>query len=223
MSSTKLAGGLGGAYTRQDPSDLGREAVDLRLALAFPFSDQFMVGAGGRYLRLLQNGLGPLGSSLVSGGLQKKVIVDGFGLDLGAMLRLGDSFRVALVGNNINSPDNGLQPASVSGGLGFGIREFTVEADILGDFVTWEKTTARAMLGLELLVAEHYPLRLGYRYDTGAESHALSAGVGYIDQAFGFEVALRRVVSGEAATAVFAAFVYHVEATGLTPSGSDAF
>jgi opacity protein-like surface antigen len=223
MSSSKLAGGLGGAYTRQNPENLGREAADLRLALAFPFSEQFMIGAGGRYLRMLQNGDGPLGPSLVSGGLRKQVIVDGFGLDLGAMLRLGDSFRLALVGNNINSPDNGVQPASVSGGLGYGIRDFTVEADILADFVSWEKTTARAMLGLELLVAHHYPLRLGYRYDTGAESHALSAGAGYLDQAFGFDVAVRRVVSGDVATAVFVSFVYHVESTGLTPSGSDAF
>ena len=228
LSSTKLAGGIGGAWTRQNPHGLGpgalgREAADVRLALAFPFSDKFMIGAGGRYLNLHQNGDGPLGPSLASGGLHRKAIIDGFGFDLGATVRIAQSLGLALVGSNINAPDNGLQPATLGGGVGYGNENFTLEGDVVGDFTTWEKTTLRAMIGFEYLAGDHFPLRIGYRFDQGAESHALSAGVGYVDPAFSLDLGLRRVIVGDAATAIFVAFVYHLESTGLAPSGSDSF
>ena len=56
VSSSRLAGGIGGAWTRQDPEGIDRRSTDLRVALAYPFSDQFSVGAGIRYLWLKQNG-----------------------------------------------------------------------------------------------------------------------------------------------------------------------
>ena len=36
-------------------------------------------------------------------------------------------------------------------------------------------------------------------------------------------LALRRTIVGDAATAIFVAFIYHLESTGLAPSGSDSF
>jgi hypothetical protein len=228
LSSTKLAGGLAGAWTRQNPHGLGpdalgREAADFRFALAFPFSDKFMVGAGARYLKLRQDGDGPLGPSFASGGLHRKAIIDGFGFDLGATVKLSQSFGLALVGTNINAPDNGLQPATLGGGVGYGTENFTVEGDLVADFTTWQTTTVRAMTGFEYLAGDHYPLRIGYRFDQGAESHALSAGLGYVDPTFSLDAALRRVIVGSAATAIFVAFTYHLEATGLASSGADSF
>ncbi len=228
LSSTKLAGGVGGGYTRQNPHGLGpdalgRDATDVRLGVAFPFSDKFMIGAGGRYLKLRQDGDGPLGPSYASGGLHRKAIINGFAFDLGATVRIAESFGLALVGTNINAPDNGLQPATLGGGIGYGTQNFTLEGDVVADFTTWRKTTMRAMAGFEYLAGDHFPLRIGYRYDQGAVSHALSAGVGYLDPSFSFDVSLRRVVVGDIATAVFIAFVYHLEASGLAPHGSDSF
>ena len=119
--------------------------TDLRFALAFPFSESFFVGAGGRYMWLKQNGLGPLGSSLASGGLDDTNIVKGFSLDAGATLKPIPELAISLVGNNMNNPGHGFQPASVAGAIGFGNENFTLEGDLLADFSTWEETAVRAM------------------------------------------------------------------------------
>jgi opacity protein-like surface antigen len=223
VSSTRVAGGFGGTWTQQDPDGIDRTATDLRFALAYPFSDQFFVGAGLRYLWLKQNGYGPLGPSAASGGLEDENIVRGISFDAGVTVRPADYFALALVGNNLNNPGNGLQPTLLGGGLGVGTEDFTVEGDALADFTTWGRTTARLMGGFELLAGDHFPLRIGYRYDEGADSHSVSGGLGYVDRAFAAELGLRRVVSGDAATTVVIGFTYHLESTQLTPTPVDGF
>ncbi len=223
VSSARVAGGVGGTWTSQDPDGIDRRGTDLRFALAFPFSDQFFLGIGGRYMWMKQNGLGPLGDSLASGGLEDENIVRGFAFDGGVTIKPSDMFALAFVGNNLNNPGHGLQPSSIGGGVGIGAEQFTVEADVVNDFTTWDSSKVRAMGGFEFLAANNYPLRAGYRYDDGAKSHAISGGVGYVDRAFSADVAVRRVVSGDAATAIIFGFTYHVESSGLTPTGSDGF
>lgn len=224
VSSSHLAGGIGGTWTSQDSSGLGRTATDLRFALAFPFTDHFYVGLGGRYLWLKQNGsYGPFDPSLASGGLHNKNIVRGFAFDAGATLKPTDGLAISIVGQNLNNPGNGFQPMSFGGGIGFGTHDFTVEGDTVADFTTWDHTTVRAMGGFEFLAADHYPLRVGYRFDQGQNSHALSAGVGYIDKIFSAEIAVRRIVSGPQATTVVIGFTYHLESSGLTPTPSESF
>lgn len=221
VSSSHLAGGLGGTWTLQDPDGIDRRGTDLRFALAFPFSDKFFLGVGGRYLWLRQDGLGPLGESLASGGTQDENIVRGFAFDAGATLKPSDFFAISIVGNNLNNPGHGFQPTTVGGGIGVGTSDLTVEGDVVSDFTTWDETTVRAMGGIELLIADHYPLRGGYRFDSGAESHALSLGAGYVDRAFSAEAAVRRTIVGDGATAIFFGFTYHLESSGLTPSAEE--
>jgi hypothetical protein len=226
VSSTRAAGGLGGTYNLQDSDGVDRTWTDLRFALAFPFSEQFFVGVGGRYLWLKENGdEGEIGPSAASGGLEDEQIVRGFTFDAGLTLKPSSSFAISLVGNNLNNPGTGFQPTSVGGGIGFGNENLTIEADLLSDFTTWDDTTVRAMGGIEFLAGDHYPLRAGYRYDQGAANHALSLGFGFIDRSFSAEIAVRRVVSPseQGATAIVLGFKYHLEATGLTPSQTDTF
>jgi hypothetical protein len=128
-----------------------------------------------------------------------------------------------VVGSNLNNPDHGFQPTSVAGGVGLTFGDFSAEADVLADFTTFDRTTVRPMVGLEGLFADTVSARLGYRFDQGLKSHALAAGVGYIDRTFDVDIALRRVLKGEIATALVFGFTYHLEATGLTPSPSDTF
>jgi hypothetical protein len=226
VSSARIAGGLGGTWNLQDPDGIERQWTDLRFALAFPFSDQFFLGAGGRHLWLKQDGdEGEIGSSAASGGLRDEQILRGFSFDAGATLKPSQQFAISLVGANLNNPGTGYQPTSVGGGIGFGTENLTIEGDVVSDFTTWEETSVRAMLGGEFLAGDHYPLRLGYRYDQGAASHAVSAGVGYIDRSFAAELAVRRVVSptDEAATAIILGFKYHLESSGLTAGPDDTF
>src|SRR6478735_7809633 len=51
-SSSRMAGGFGANWTRQDPDGVDRTASDLRFALAYPVSDKLFIGAGGRFLWL---------------------------------------------------------------------------------------------------------------------------------------------------------------------------
>ena len=202
---------------------MDRKWTDLRFALAYPVSDQFFLGLGGRYMWLAEDGEGPLGTSLASSGLPDKRIVRGFSLDAGATLKPSEHFAVSLVGNNLNNPDHGYQPTSVGGGLGVAFGDFSAEADMVADFTTYEETKLRPSVGLEALFVDRVAARGGYRYDDGAKSHALAIGGGYIEKNFDVDVSFRRVIVGDVASVIVFGFSYHLEATGLTPSQSDSF
>jgi opacity protein-like surface antigen len=223
VSSARLAGGLGGTWNLQDPDGLDRRSTDIRFALAYPFSEHFFVGAGMRYLWLEQNGQGPLGASLASGGLEDDDIVRTITFDAGVTVRPADFLSFALVGANLSHPGHGFLPTTLGGGVSVGSRMFTLEADALADFTTWGRTTTRAMGGAEVLASDNFPLRLGYRYDEGAGSHSVSGGLGYVERMFAVELAVRRVVSGDVATAIVLGFTYHLESTELTPTPTDTF
>lgn len=222
VSSSRLAGGIGGTWNFQDKDGVNREFVDLRFALALPFSDRFFFGLGGRYLMLEQDGWYGLEPSAASGGLGDEKIVNGLGLDAGLTIKATDALAISLVGNNLNHPDHGFQPTSVGGGVGYGTQQLTIEADVLADFSTWEDTQVRAMAGLEYLAAGHYPLRLGYRYDQALDTHAVSAGIGWIDETFAAEVGVRRTIEEDATTIIGIGLKYHLESSGITP-GAESF
>ena len=222
-SSSRIAGGLGATWSRQDPDGVDRTASDLRFAFAYPLSDRLFVGAGGRFMWLTQNGQGPLKPSLASSGLAGDRIVKNFAFDLGLTLKAGQGFSFALVGNNLNGADSGFQPLSLGGGIGFATEKFGLEGDLVADLATWNETRVRAMLGAEVLLGEHAVARGGYRYDDGAKSHSGSLGFGYIDKSFSADLGVRRVVVGDIATAVVLSFTYHVESTGLTPTPSETW
>jgi hypothetical protein len=229
VSKTRIAGGLGGTWNLQDPDGVERQSTDLRFALAFPFADEFLVGLGGRHLWLKQDGdwdgFGSMPPSAASSGLRDEQIIKGFAFDAGITVKPAPKFAISVVGANLNNPNNGFQPTSVGGGIGFGTEDFTVEADVLTDFTTWDETTVRGMGGLEILLADRFPIRGGYRYDQGVKSHALSLGGGYVDNTFAAEIAVRRTLSPDEAqaTAIVLGFKYHLESTGLTPDTGDTF
>lgn len=222
-SSSRVAGGLGATWTRQDPDGVDRTASDLRFALAYPLSDKLFAGAGGRFLWLSENGAGPLGPSYAAGGLDGDKIVKNFAFDLGLTLKPGGGLSLALVGNNLNGADTGFQPLTLGGGIGFVRDRFGIEGDLVSDFVTWDKNRLRAMGALEMMLGDHAVVRGGYRFDQGVDSHSASLGLGYIDTTFSADIGARRVLAGDVATAVVLTFTYHVESTGLTPTPSDSW
>jgi len=222
-SSTRLAGGVGATWTRQDPDGIDRTATDLRLAFAYPFSDKLFVGVGGRMLWLSQNGAGPLGPSYAASGLDGGKIFKNFAFDLGLTLKPGAGLSFALVGNNLNGADTGFQPLTFGGAIGFAQEKFGIETDVVSDVRTWDKSKLRAMAGADVLLGDYVIVRGGYRYDQGAVSHSASLGLGYIDRSFSADLGVRRVLSGDSATAIVLTFTYHVESTGLTPTPNDTW
>lgn len=219
VSASRLAGGISGSYMSQDPNGVDRSAFDVRLALAYPVSEYFYVGASGRYLSLKQSGypsgLFDLQPSQAAGGLSDKAIVQQVTFDAGITAKPAKEVALSLVEYNLTDPGVGFLPFMLGGGAAYGTTEFTLEADAVADFTTYSSTTWRAMGGGELLVGDHVPLRAGYRWDQGRESHALSFGLGYVDQSYALELSVMRVVAGDAATAVLIGFRYHVDSAGL--------
>jgi opacity protein-like surface antigen len=218
-----VAGGIAATWTRQDPDGIDRTATDLRLGFAYPFSDKLFVGAGGRMLWLSQNGAGPLGPSYAASGLDGQKIFKNFAFDLGLTLKPGAGLSFALVGNNLNGAETGFQPLTLGGAIGFAQDKFGIETDLLSDLRTWDKSKLRAMAGTDVLLGDYVIVRGGYRYDQGAASHSASLGLGYIDRMFSADVGVRRVLSGDAATAIVLSFTYHVESSGLTPTPNETW
>jgi hypothetical protein len=207
----------------QDPNGIERTGTDVRFALAFPFSPKFRLGAGMKYLSLRQNGNGPLGESQASSGLRGEPIVRDFGIDAGATLQPVPNLALSIVGYNLNATNNGFLPMMAGGGIGGGNEVFTLEADVLGDFSTYDKTKFLFMGGAELLLGEHFPLRAGYRFNEGSTMQWLSAGTGYIDKSMRIELGVRRSVSGPGATAIVFSLIYHVESAGTGGTTTDIY
>ncbi len=220
-SSTRLAGGFAALWTVQDHNGIDRLASDLRLGLALPFSEKFRAGVAGRYLSLRENGAGPLQPSIASSGLHDKSIVKGFAFDVGATLQPAQGLALSLVGTGLNSAGTGFQPTVVGAGVGWTNGSLTLEGDAAADFTTWDKTTSRLMAGAEYLIADHYPIRAGYRWDSGLQAHAASAGIGYISNVFALEFGARRVLGEYAATALVFSISYHVESAGVGSTSSE--
>ena len=220
-ATSRVAAGVGGFYSTQDSEGLNRKSTDARLVLGFPLSERLLVGVAGRYLKLSQSGLGPLGASYASGGLAGENIVNGFSFDAGLSIRPSNLLAIGLVGTNLNNPGDGFRPLGLGGGIGLGRREFSIEGDVAADFTTFRKTTFRYMAGAEFLAAESYPLRIGYRFDQPLKNHAISGGLGYLDRQFGVEVSVRHSVSGDRSTAIFLGLQLFLEGLGLARGGDD--
>jgi opacity protein-like surface antigen len=219
VSRSHVAGGVSANWLFQDPDGVNRRGMDLRLGLGFPLSDRVLVGASGRYLELSEDGyprgLGLLPPSVASSGLRKESVVKDITADAGITIRATDNINLSLVGNNITQPGHSFLPFCLGGGVGFGSSLFTVEADLVSDFTTYDQTKLRGMGGIEYLAAGQYPLRVGYRYDDGQKSHALSGGLGYVSKEFSFDVSLRHIMGDQLETAFFFGLRYHVESLGL--------
>jgi hypothetical protein len=203
-STSRLAGGFGGTWNSMDPDGIKRQWADLRLAVAYPIGDHLSVGVTGRYLRATQRtGAGPFGASLASDGTAGDPLFSQFTFDAGIAASITDQFRLAVSGRNLTAPDTGLAPTVLAGGMGFSNQTVTVEADSLIDFTTFGEARARGMLGGEVLLADRFPLRAGYRYDAGMKTHAVTLGGGYVDRQFSIEVGGRRdIVADHPATMI---------------------
>jgi hypothetical protein len=231
----RLSGALGAHYGVLDPDGVNRKWTDVRLALGFPVSERFYAGITGKYLTLRDAGVPRPGYGLphsyASGGLGDSAIVDGFTFDAGITIKPTNSIFIGLVGTNLTNPGHGFQPLMLGGAVGFGNNDITVEVDVVADFTTYTsangstRTNMRAMGGFEYLAADHFPLRVGYRYDAEPSVHAVSAGVGYIDPQFSVDLAVRRTVVGKdpfgPVTTVVVDLQYFLQSTGVTRSSAD--
>ena len=231
----RLAGAIGAHYGVLDPDGVDRKWTDVRVALAFPISERFYAGVTAKYLKLRDNGFARPGYALprtnASAGLPDAATVDGFTVDAGITIKPSNSLFIGIVGSNLTNPGHGFQPFTLGGGLGYGNNDITAEVDFVADFTTYtsangsNRTAMRVLGGFEYLAADHFPLRIGYRYDAEPSTHAISGGVGYIDPQFSVDLSVRRTVSGKEpfgpVTSVVIDLQYFLESTGITRNVAD--
>lgn len=230
--TNKLAGGVavtGGfldAFS-DTATSVDRSWVDIRLALAYPIVDGFSVGLGGRYLKLTQEGIGPLGASKVSGGLQdpegegRLSMVNVPTFDAGVSIKAGDLIAIGLSGQNLTYTNDGVLPTTVGGGVAVMHPDFTIEVDGVADLTSYASPTARIMGGAEYLLLDRVPIRLGYRFDQGADSHQLSGGLGFVAPEFMVEASVRRTLVGPEATEIIFGAGYFLESSGIAGRGEE--
>ena len=216
LNKFHLAGGIGGAWSQMDPGGARRTWTDVRAALALPFGDNFAIGATGRWLQVEQSiSSGPFGQSYVSDGTPSSSIVNAITVDLGATVALADALRVGAVGRNLTVPGTALAPTSGQLGIGYGPKDVAVEVDGMMDFTTYSKPRGRLMLGGEVFVADHFPIRAGWRYDDGTRVHAASLGTGYVETAWSAELGVRRdLMSDHGSTVLVLSLRYFFDAVG---------
>ena len=194
-STNRLAGGFGGTWSVSDPDSVRRQWTDLRLTLAYPLLEKLSVGVTGRYLRVNQSvSSGPLGESLVSGGTRGQAIFNTLTVDLGVTLAPIEGLRIAAVGKNLSNPGAAVAPTLFLGGVGYQTGILSVEVEGLADFTTHGRAAGRFMVGTEVFLAEHVPLRAGYRYDEALKVSTVSGGAGYVDRRWSLELGIRRDV-----------------------------
>lgn len=230
--TSRLAGGFSLVGGFLDPKGVDRSFLDIRLDLAFPITDRFIIGLGGRYLKLAQSGVGPFGTSPFSGGLLdsgstslppgRNAMVNTVTFDAGIVVRPTDSIFIAAVGQNLTYPRNAILPTTVGGGIGYGSDTFSIEADGIADLNSWLKPTARMGVGAEYVVASVVPIRAGYRFDQGANLHTVSLGTGYVGPVFSIEGTVKRTISNPGATTLLLSIAYHLESSGLTRASQPA-
>jgi hypothetical protein len=214
--TSRVAGGLGGTWSRMDPDGIHRTWTDVRAALALPLGDYVAIGATGRWLHVDQSvAAGPFGPSLASDGTRDGPVVNTLTFDVGTTVTLGESVRAAVVGQNLTNPGTALAPTTASAGIGYFSSIFSLEGDALLDFTTWGKTRSRLMVGAELFLADRYALRAGWRYDDGTKLNGASLGFGYIDPRWSVEISARRdLTSDHGSTLAVLSLRYFYDAVG---------
>lgn len=190
-----VAMGLAFNYTAWDPEGVDRSEYDVRLSAAYYFSRLLALGVTLKYLYADQEGGGPLVDDLFRDNGEE--MVNTVTVDVGLTLTIGQHFAIAAVGHNLTNIGSTQAPMSLGVGLALNISNLVVVADMLIDFNSREEMMFRAMGGAEYLLADNWPIRLGYRWDQAFDTHSVSGGFGYLSQRFGVEMSIRQDVAGE--------------------------
>jgi hypothetical protein len=211
-STSRVTGGLAATYNIMDPDGAKRTWLDVRTAAAYPLGDKLAIGLAGRYLRLESPpGFGPFGASRISGGTPDAAALNAITFDAGITVAPITGLKVGVVGRNLTNPGVGYAPTLLSSGVGFNMGIFSIEADFMLDFTTFNKVKTRSMLGVELFLADHFPIRGGYRYDDGMKVHSGSLGAGYVDKRFSIEASVRRDFAQNPSTMISVGLRYFLD------------
>ncbi len=179
------------------------------LSLSVPLGDRFIIGATAKYLHI--DTTAPLPMGTVPNHLTLDT-VNGVTFDIGAIVRIGQSFNIGVIGYNLWDHGSRESPLSLGMGLSYvPIPSLSINFDTVVNFTGYQnyrvdpmtgkvsldqRTTARLGPGIEWLAGNKVPIRVGVVYDSGLPATYLSVGLGYLSTAFGIDLSYRGKVQG---------------------------
>lgn len=202
VDSTRNAVAAGVSYLFTTVPGESRTSHDVRLNVTFPIANVLGIGGTVRYLALSSR-------SSAAGSTELNAREwSGFTFDAGLFLRPVSWLQLSASGRNLNNPT--VAPIGVGCGVAvMPLSTLTVVADALVDFRTNGSPRGRYSGGVELFLGNHYPLRVGYLYDDVRQgAQAVTAGIGYLDENFGVEFALRQGIVPEPQTTLLLSLRY---------------
>ena len=159
---------------------------DGRMSLGMPISQSIGIGISGRYFKLSPS------NQSTSFRTRK-----GFTMDVAVRITPTDGLHIAALGYNLINRHTSLAPTLLGGSASYSFSDrFSVGADFMADITTFDHATYIAGGGVELLIGDSLPLRMGYRHDTGRGAGRLTGSIGYVDQTFGVDLAFQQPVTG---------------------------
>jgi hypothetical protein len=157
-------------FTDGEP-EVSEKGHDVRLAFAHPaIPDRFNVGVSLRYLAIERDKTG-----------EEYPDLQGFTLNIGALISLSSLAHIGLVGENLIEIDNPDLPRRAGAAIAYTGGPLVFDLDVLMDFDS-HKDGAKAVIatGLELLLSGAVPLRAGYIKDLARDTAWLSGGLGFM-------------------------------------------
>jgi len=162
------------------------DGYDGRMSLGMPISQSIGIGVSGRYFKLTR-------SNQRSSFRTRK----GFTMDVSVRITPTDGLNIAALGYNLINRHTSLAPTLLGGSVAYSFSDrFSVGGDFLVDITTFDQAEYLAGGGVELLVGDSVPIRMGYRHDTGRGAGRLSGSIGYVEQSFGVDLAFQQPITG---------------------------
>ncbi|NBD07838.1 hypothetical protein FOF48_01880 [Corallococcus sp. Z5C101001] len=150
-----LSLGRGGTRTTANLSTLGA---------ALPLGQSLLIGMSGHYLRL--NGQSRFANSIT--------------LDAGVLMRLTEQLTLGVAGYNLIDTDNVELTRYFSAHAGYVGQATVVALDVRGDFESRDSAVLTYNAGVEYILNEVVPVRVGYTYDGFQKVSRVTAGLGFL-------------------------------------------
>jgi opacity protein-like surface antigen len=173
-ASSAIAAGFSYHYLSLRP-DAGRFAGHHTvLGLALPLSPNFFIGGSGRYLAL--SGINASNAA---------------NADFGMLVRVGQGFMAGVSAHNVFGSSSPFLQRYYSAHAGYVAGLFTVATDVRADFDEDTSTRWNYGAGLEYILGEAIPVRVGYAYDTATRDSELGVGAGIMTEGGGLDLAYK--------------------------------
>lgn len=205
--TSSLAAGLSArAFLPQ--GDAASSGFDIRLGAGLPLSDAITLGVSGRYLSITApDAL----REAEDDNVEDDPTVRGLTLDAALGIHPSEGVHISALGYNLINRRSAYAPVMAGGSVAFNVGDsLTLGGDVIADLTTFDRATFLVGGGFEYVHETTIPLRLGYMFDSGRDTHVIGAGLGYNDQKMGIELGLQQGVSGTNDTRVMVGLRYFV-------------